>query len=165
MLKYRFTSIKHTFLRSEELAKKTGRWETFQTPRNGSYNKPQFSADPDTHVFECEKKLAPLCGEMRANFGHQKRIRPNVLTKHQCRARGNPPNRIFATAGHCSVASKCVSKGLLPETAPPPWCAACVRSRSLAEIRGFDFAIPKISESVTRTKRNLPYIYIYILSY
>ena len=59
MLKYRFTPIKHIFLRSEELATKNGRWETFQTPHNGSYNKHQFSADPDTHVFECEKNLRP----------------------------------------------------------------------------------------------------------
>ena len=56
---YRFTSIKHSFLRSEELATKTGRWEKFQTPHKGSYNKLQFSADPDTHVFECEKNLRP----------------------------------------------------------------------------------------------------------
>ena len=58
-LKYRFTSIKHTFLRSEELAKKTGWWEKFQIPHKGSYNKPQFSADPDTHVFDCEQNLHP----------------------------------------------------------------------------------------------------------
>ena len=44
---------------SEELANKTGRWEKFQTPHKGSYTKPQFSADPDTHVFECEKTLRP----------------------------------------------------------------------------------------------------------
>ena len=108
------------------------------------------------------KKLAPLCVEMRANVGHQKRIRPNVLTKHQYRARGNPPNRIFATAGHCSFAPKCVSKGLLPETVRASFGAACIQSRICAERGGFDFAIPRISESVTRTKQNLPNIYIYM---
>ena len=70
-----------------------------------------FAAPLGDKLFGAQKKLAPLCGEMRANFGHQKRIRPNVLTKHQCRPCGNPPNRIFATAGHCSFAPKCVSKG------------------------------------------------------
>ena len=54
-----------------------------------------FAAPLGDKLFGAQKKLAPLCGEMRANFGHQKRIRPNVLTKHQCRPCGNPPNRIL----------------------------------------------------------------------
>ena len=111
-----------------------------------------------TRFSERPKKCIPL----RQNAWSLLPSKMECLTKRQCRARTNPPNRFFATRCRCSFVSKCVSKGLLKEPVGASRGGACVRSRSLAESGGFDFAIPDFPESLTRTKENLPYIHIYM---
>ena len=89
LLSHRFTSIKHTFSRSEELAKKSREWETIQRPHNGSHNKPQISSNPVTHVFDHEKTCTPL----RRNACKFSRSKTRCLTK-----RNNCVAQIFENA-------------------------------------------------------------------
>jgi len=69
---HRFTSIKHTFSRSEALAQKTSSGRKSKAPHNGSENKTQISSYQKPHVFLSANKMAHLCGEIRANFRSQK---------------------------------------------------------------------------------------------